>query len=132
MHSVDKLAEMRTKFHVIQVKLIMSIWCFTGQCCLWSADHRTSVMTKYEAGLMLDVTNQLEILHTAHHTSFHHPIMCQPSSALLLPSHYRLLISKLLLMILLLSPFLYHENIGNIMLHVADWQVELEMKSWLA
>ena len=29
MHSADKLAEMRTKFHVIQAKLIMSVWCFT-------------------------------------------------------------------------------------------------------
>ena len=25
--SADKLAEMRTKFHVIQSKLIMSVWC---------------------------------------------------------------------------------------------------------
>ena len=32
MHSADKLAEMRTKFHVIQAKLIMSVWCFTLQC----------------------------------------------------------------------------------------------------
>ena len=32
MHSADKLAEMRTKFHVIQAKLIMSVWCFTVQC----------------------------------------------------------------------------------------------------
>ena len=29
VHSADKLAEMRTKFHVIQAKLIMSVWCFT-------------------------------------------------------------------------------------------------------
>ena len=32
VHSADKLAEMRTKFHIIQVKLIMSVWCFTVQC----------------------------------------------------------------------------------------------------
>ena len=32
VHSADKLAEMRTKFHVIQAKLIMSVWCFTVQC----------------------------------------------------------------------------------------------------
>ena len=31
VHSADKLAEMRTKFHVIQAKLIMSVWCFTVQ-----------------------------------------------------------------------------------------------------
>ena len=30
--SADKLAKMRTKFHVIQVKLIMPVWCFTVQC----------------------------------------------------------------------------------------------------
>ena len=29
VHSADKLAEMRTKFHIIQAKLIMSVWCFT-------------------------------------------------------------------------------------------------------
>ena len=34
VHSADKLAEMRTKFHVIQAKLIMSVWCFTVQCYL--------------------------------------------------------------------------------------------------
>ena len=44
---------------------------------LWSADHRTSVMTKYEAGLMLDVTNQLEILHTVTTPAYQLPIMCQ-------------------------------------------------------
>ena len=32
VHSADKLAEMRTKFHVIQAKLIMSVWCFTVHC----------------------------------------------------------------------------------------------------
>ena len=32
MHSADKLAEMQTKFHVIQAKLIMSVWCFTVHC----------------------------------------------------------------------------------------------------
>ena len=32
VQSADKLAEMRTKFHVIQVKLIMPVWCFTVQC----------------------------------------------------------------------------------------------------
>ena len=32
VHSADKLAEMRTKFHIIQAKLIMSVWCFTVQC----------------------------------------------------------------------------------------------------
>ena len=35
LHSADKLAEMWTKFHVIQVKLIMSVWCFTVQCYHW-------------------------------------------------------------------------------------------------
>ena len=34
VHSADKLAKMRTKFHFIQAKLIMSIWCFTVQCPL--------------------------------------------------------------------------------------------------
>ena len=29
VHSADKLPEMRTKFHIIQAKLIMSVWCFT-------------------------------------------------------------------------------------------------------
>ena len=29
VHSADKLAEMRTKFHIIQAKLVMSVWCFT-------------------------------------------------------------------------------------------------------
>ena len=33
VHNADKLAEMRTKFHIIQAKLIMSVWCFTVQCC---------------------------------------------------------------------------------------------------
>ena len=33
MHIADKLAEMRTKFHVIQAKLIMSVWCFTVHWC---------------------------------------------------------------------------------------------------
>ena len=32
VHSADKLAKMRTKFHIIQAKLIMSVWCFTVQC----------------------------------------------------------------------------------------------------
>ena len=32
VHNADKLAEMRTKFHIIQAKLIMSVWCFTVQC----------------------------------------------------------------------------------------------------
>ena len=32
VHSADKLTEMRTKFHVIQAKLIMSVWCFTVHC----------------------------------------------------------------------------------------------------
>ena len=32
VHSADKLDEMRTKFNVIQAKLIMSVWCFTVQC----------------------------------------------------------------------------------------------------
>ena len=31
VHSADKLAEMRTKFQVIQAKLIMSVWCVTVQ-----------------------------------------------------------------------------------------------------
>ena len=31
VHSADKLAEMRTKFHVIQAKQIMSVWCVTVQ-----------------------------------------------------------------------------------------------------
>ena len=35
VHSADKLAEMRTKFHIIQAKLIMSVWCFTVQCDVW-------------------------------------------------------------------------------------------------
>ena len=43
VHSADKLAEMRTKFHVIQAKLIMSVWCFTVQCtvalCLDSSGY---------------------------------------------------------------------------------------------
>ena len=34
VQSADKLAEMRTKFHIIQAKLIMSVWCFTVQCSL--------------------------------------------------------------------------------------------------
>ena len=34
VHSADKLAKMRTKFHFIQAKLIMSVWCFTVHCCL--------------------------------------------------------------------------------------------------
>ena len=33
MHSADNLAEMRTKFHIIQVKLIMSVLCFTVLHC---------------------------------------------------------------------------------------------------
>ena len=32
VHSADKLAKMRTIFHIIQAKLIMSVWCFTVQC----------------------------------------------------------------------------------------------------
>ena len=34
VHIKDKLAEMRTKFHVIQAKLIMSVWYFTVHCSL--------------------------------------------------------------------------------------------------
>ena len=34
VHSADKLAEMRAKFHIIQAKLIMSVWCFTVHCRL--------------------------------------------------------------------------------------------------
>ena len=34
VHSADTLAEMQTKFHIIQAKLIMSVWCFTVQCSL--------------------------------------------------------------------------------------------------
>ena len=29
VHSTNKLAETRTKFHIIHAKLIMSVWCFT-------------------------------------------------------------------------------------------------------
>ena len=49
VHSADKLAEMRTKFHVIQAKLIISVWCFTVQwyhskyCILHSAHHQPSL-----------------------------------------------------------------------------------------
>ena len=32
---VHSAAEMRTKFHIMQAKLIMSIWCFTVHCDLW-------------------------------------------------------------------------------------------------
>ena len=32
VHSADKVAEMWTKLHVIQAKLIMSVWCFTVHC----------------------------------------------------------------------------------------------------
>ena len=32
VHCADKLAKMQTKFHVIQAKLIMSVWCFTVHC----------------------------------------------------------------------------------------------------
>ena len=32
VHSADKLVEMQTKFHIIQAKLIMSVWCFTVHC----------------------------------------------------------------------------------------------------
>ena len=39
VHSADKLAEMRTKFHVIQAKLIMSVWCVTVQCHLLSISN---------------------------------------------------------------------------------------------
>ena len=34
VHSSDKLAKMWTKFHVIEMKLIMSVWCFTVHCHL--------------------------------------------------------------------------------------------------
>ena len=37
VHSADKLAEKRTKFHVIQAKLIMSIWCMVLHCALLTA-----------------------------------------------------------------------------------------------
>ena len=43
MHSADKLAEMRTKFHVIQAKLIMSVWCFTVQWTLSCLRHLSVV-----------------------------------------------------------------------------------------
>ena len=36
VHSADKLAEMWTKFHIIQAKLIMSAWCFTVQ---WNINY---------------------------------------------------------------------------------------------
>ena len=41
VHSADKLAEMRTKFHIIQAKLIMSVWCFTVHCehYMWTFCH---------------------------------------------------------------------------------------------
>ena len=49
MHSADKLAEMRTKFHVIEAKLIMSVWCFTVHCYhslkMWNC-HFTVTMSK--------------------------------------------------------------------------------------
>ena len=32
VHSADKLAKMRTKFHFIQAKLIMSVWCLNVHC----------------------------------------------------------------------------------------------------
>ena len=37
VHSADKLAEMRTKFHIIQAKLIMSVLCFTVH---WQGDTK--------------------------------------------------------------------------------------------
>ena len=39
VHSADKMAEMRTKFHVIQVKLIMSVWGFTVHWSLATAGY---------------------------------------------------------------------------------------------
>ena len=41
VHGADKLAEMQTKFHVIQAKLIMSVWHFTVQCNVLQQDIET-------------------------------------------------------------------------------------------
>ena len=46
VHSADKLAEMRTKFHVIQAKLIMFVWCFTVQChVMYSSILQINIIT---------------------------------------------------------------------------------------
>ena len=54
MHSADKLAKMRTKFHIIQAKLIMSVWCFTvqwelqsDQCTVYRAGHGSELITNF-------------------------------------------------------------------------------------
>ena len=46
VHSADKLAEMRTKFHVIQAKMIMSIWCFTVHWhCIWRHNATSGIVS---------------------------------------------------------------------------------------
>ena len=39
VHSTSKLAETRTKFHIIHAKLIMSVWCFTVHCYVQSITY---------------------------------------------------------------------------------------------
>ena len=55
VHIGDKLAEMRTKFHVIQAKLIMSVWCFTVHCNqvrrFYFSFHLTSIKKIITKGL---------------------------------------------------------------------------------
>ena len=52
VHSADELAEMRTKFHAIQAKLIMSVWRFTVHCyiaeVLCKRISNQPTVTKYE------------------------------------------------------------------------------------
>ena len=66
VHSADKLAEMRTKFHVIQAKLIMSVWGFTVHCALLPLPHSAPACSSAPPGnwqlQTLCSTSAIEIL----------------------------------------------------------------------
>ena len=65
VHSADKLAEMRTKFHIIQAKLIMSVWCFTVQCHVILKDPNLALLAERIGGAIgSDAASYLKAVKT--------------------------------------------------------------------
>ena len=77
VHSADKMAEMRTKFDVIQAKL-MSVWCFTVQCYL-------SFSLTYDDDV---ISNTAKYSETSYNTiyNFQHFIVIEDRLSPLVPS----------------------------------------------
>ena len=65
VHSEDKLAEIRTKFHVIQAKLIMSAWCFTVHCnyTIYRFCTLCSIKNAKYLRIWRNITDSLSVVH---------------------------------------------------------------------